>query len=159
MKVLAAAICICALLPFIEALFGHKQSIGVKGRLTCGDTPLANTVIKLWDKNNMLDPDTKLGCGETDADGKYEIQGGTKEISDLAPEMHIYTDCNDVMLYGLSEKPCQRDIIMKIPTDYINTGEEVTNWFDADTMNMELKQEDESRHCALFHTCGILGGR
>jgi hypothetical protein len=55
-------------------------------------------------------------------------------------------------------QPCERKIKMTIPKSYINSGERVTRWFDAGTMNLELKQSGEERKCNIFDICdGIFG--
>lgn len=46
---LIAAICVCAFVSLIEA---RIQSVGVRGTLMCGQVPLSNTVVKLWDEDS-----------------------------------------------------------------------------------------------------------
>lgn len=42
---------------------------------------------------------------------------------------------------------------MEIPDEYINPGQQVTKWFDAGVMNLEMKQKDEDRKCSVFELC------
>lgn len=51
-----------------------------------------------------FDPDDVLGCVKTDSQGRFEVQGSTDEMTDIDPRLKIYTDCNDVMLWGTAPK-------------------------------------------------------
>uniref|UniRef100_A0A914UYK0 Transthyretin-like family protein n=1 Tax=Plectus sambesii TaxID=2011161 RepID=A0A914UYK0_9BILA len=147
---LLAVVGVCAFVSLIEA---RVQSVGVRGTLMCGQKPLNNTVVKLWDEDSFFDPDDLLACVKTDAQGRFELQGFEDETTNIDPRLKIYTDCNDRTLFGIAPKPCQRKIKMKIPSSYINSGRTVTRWFDAGIMNMELKQRDEERKCSIFELC------
>uniref|UniRef100_A0A914UZE1 Uncharacterized protein n=1 Tax=Plectus sambesii TaxID=2011161 RepID=A0A914UZE1_9BILA len=147
---LLVVISICALVAFTEA---RVQSVGVRGTLMCGNKPLSNTVVKLWDDDWWFDPDEEMNCVKTDSQGHFEVQGFEDEVSNIDPVLKIYTDCNDLTLWGAAETPCQRKIKMTIPDEYINSGKNVTKWFDAGVMNMELKQNDEDRKCSVFELC------
>jgi len=140
---------VCALVSCIHA---KNQGAGVRGTLMCGNVPLNNTVVKLWDINTLL-PDTTLGCVRTDSRGNFNVSGFANDITSLDPMLKIYTDCNDKTLYGLVSKPCQREIKMKIPQSYINTGTTITKWFEFGVMNMEIKQKSEERKCSVFDIC------
>uniref|UniRef100_A0A914UYL9 Uncharacterized protein n=1 Tax=Plectus sambesii TaxID=2011161 RepID=A0A914UYL9_9BILA len=147
---LLVVISICALVAFTEA---RVQSVGVRGTLMCGNKPLSDAVVKLWDEDSGPDPDDVLGCVKTDSQGRFEVQGSENEVSDIDPVLKIYTNCEDTTLMGVLAKPCQRKIKMTIPDSYINSGTTVTNWFDVGVMNMQLKQNDEERKCSVFEIC------
>ncbi|KAI1708845.1 transthyretin-like family domain-containing protein [Ditylenchus destructor] len=64
----------CVLVPL--SVFGFRmQSAGVRGVLMCGDEPLANTKVKLWDNDRGLDLDDLLEEGTTDAKGRFQLIG------------------------------------------------------------------------------------
>ena len=51
----------------------------------CGETPLANTKVKLWDDDSGPDLDDLLAEGHTDSRGYFEISGHTSEITTIDP--------------------------------------------------------------------------
>jgi len=146
---------LCVLVARSQA---SEQSVGIRGTLSCGDKPLSKVVVKLWDHNDVV-PDHVLGCGHTNEDGTFEVSGKEGELLEINPYFEIYTNCNDEMLWGEAPKPCERKIKMTIPKDYVNTGPEVTNWFEVGSLNLEAKQDDEKRKCDIFDVCDTLIGR
>ncbi|KHJ82961.1 Transthyretin-like family protein [Oesophagostomum dentatum] len=52
----------------------RQQSVGVTGRLLCGDKPAAGVTVKLWDEDDGMDPDDLLDEGTTDRDGNFKLQ-------------------------------------------------------------------------------------
>ncbi|VDM92491.1 unnamed protein product [Onchocerca ochengi] len=72
----------------------RTQSAGVRGILMCGDLPLANTKVKLWDEDST-DMDDLLQEGRTNAQGYFELSGYTSEITTIDPILKIYHDCDD----------------------------------------------------------------
>uniref|UniRef100_A0A914X9Z7 Transthyretin-like family protein n=1 Tax=Plectus sambesii TaxID=2011161 RepID=A0A914X9Z7_9BILA len=108
----------------------------------CDDKPLNNTRVKLWDDDSGPDPDEELASTRTDAQGRFELQGSTKEISNIDIRFKIYHDCDDILL-------CQRRVKFAIPSKYINNEEKVSKWFDAGILNMALEYKGEERDCSL----------
>uniref|UniRef100_A0A7E4UXA4 Transthyretin-like family protein n=1 Tax=Panagrellus redivivus TaxID=6233 RepID=A0A7E4UXA4_PANRE len=136
MKVVA----ILAVLAVLGAEGFRQQTVGIRGRLMCGDKPLPETQIKLWNKNK-LGTDDQLAAGKTDSHGNFEFSGGVGSLFDMNVHFKIYHDCDD----GI--KPCQRKVDLKIPEQYVTRTSEVKKWFEAGTMNMEFVFPDEERSC------------
>ncbi|EJW74425.1 hypothetical protein WUBG_14675 [Wuchereria bancrofti] len=85
---LALSITLCSVNAF------RTQSAGVRGTLMCGNSPLKNTKVKLWDED-AIDMDDLLEEGRTNAQGHFELSGYTSEITTINPILKIYHDCND----------------------------------------------------------------
>ncbi|KAH7709199.1 Transthyretin-like family protein [Aphelenchoides avenae] len=148
---------VCATLAF------RQQSVGIRGRLMCGDKPLANTQVKLWNKNKIGDKyiellnasvyfnawecetnsgtDDQLAAAKTDAQGNFQLNGGVGSVFGMDVHFKVYHDCDD----GIT--PCQRKVDLKVPDQYVTRSENVQKWFDAGVMNMEFKFPDEERSC------------
>ncbi|KAI6205321.1 hypothetical protein M3Y94_00779000 [Aphelenchoides besseyi] len=110
-------VCVCLVLTVLSVADAFRQqSVGVRGKLMCGDKPLNNTLVKLWNKN--VGTDDQLGATKTDK---------------------VYHDCDD----GIT--PGQRKVVWGIPSQYVTRTEKVGKFFDAGTINMELKHEGEER--------------
>jgi len=105
----------------------------------CGSTPLSNARVKLWDEDD-LDPDDELDSTLSDAEGKFEVQGSTREMTNINPRLKIYHDCNDNL-------PCQRKVKVIIPDEYINKGKTVIKWFNTGAIDLKLKFSGEERSC------------
>ncbi|CAD5229255.1 unnamed protein product [Bursaphelenchus okinawaensis] len=118
----------------------RQQSVGIKGTLLCGKVPLKDTQVKLWNKNK-LGTDDQLAAAKTDANGKFELQGGVGSMFGMNVHFKVYHDCDDGAV------PCQRKVDMGIPSQYVTRTEKVDKWFEAGTINMEFKFPDEERSC------------
>ncbi|KAK0421336.1 hypothetical protein QR680_015184 [Steinernema hermaphroditum] len=112
-------------LLFVGSQAWRQQSVGIRGRLMCGDQPLRDTKVKLWNKNH-LGTDDQLADMKTDSEGNYQLEGGVGAIFAMDVHFKIYHDCND----GIT--PCQRKVNLKIPRG---------------VMNMQFKFPDEERSC------------
>jgi len=120
--------------PVAEA---SAQRYIVNGKFMCG-TKISNggeTSVKLLDKS--FGPDTNMGKMKTNADGSFRIDGTSRGVTSIDPELHIYTDCDD----GI--KPCQRKIKLKLPKKYI--GQQ--NGYDIGIINVETEFKSEERDC------------
>uniref|UniRef100_A0A1I7UQF7 Transthyretin-like family protein n=1 Tax=Caenorhabditis tropicalis TaxID=1561998 RepID=A0A1I7UQF7_9PELO len=135
-------LCISSLFLIIassEAVF--TQSAGVKGVLMCGDKPLANTKVKLYDDDTGPDLDDLLAEGTTDSLGQFLLTGHTSEVMTIDPKLNIYHDCDD----GI--KPCQRRVTFNIPKSFVSSGENPKTFFNIGVINMQIEFESESRDC------------
>uniref|UniRef100_A0A0N4Z135 Transthyretin-like protein 5 n=1 Tax=Parastrongyloides trichosuri TaxID=131310 RepID=A0A0N4Z135_PARTI len=117
-----------------------QQTVAVRGRLMCGDEPLANDKVRLWD-DSTLSTDTQLASVRTNSSGYYELKGSKGATFTMDVKLKFYTDCEDGIM------PCQRKITLTIPSKYITKGDNEVKWFDAGTMNLALKFKDEDRDC------------
>ncbi|VDK40111.1 unnamed protein product [Gongylonema pulchrum] len=133
-----------ALLPLFlhEVTAMRKQGVAVRGRLLCGAVPANGTKVRIVDLDTGPDPDDTLDEKMIDADGKFELNGSTRELTPIDPVLYIWTDCED----GIT--PCQRKITLKIPKKFIHNGTpKPEQWIDAGVMNLQGKFEEEGREC------------
>ena len=57
--------------------------------------------------NNLfsgVDPDDELDSQLTDAQGNFELQGSTREMTNIDPRLKIYHDCNDNLVSRYNAK-------------------------------------------------------
>ncbi|KAK0421335.1 hypothetical protein QR680_015184 [Steinernema hermaphroditum] len=127
-------------LLFVGSQAWRQQSVGIRGRLMCGDQPLRDTKVKLWNKNH-LGTDDQLADMKTDSEGNYQLEGGVGAIFAMDVHFKIYHDCND----GIT--PCQRKVNLKIPSEFVTRTGNVEKWFEGGVMNMQFKFPDEERSC------------
>ncbi|KAK5984400.1 Transthyretin family and Immunoglobulin fold domain-containing protein, partial [Trichostrongylus colubriformis] len=95
MCVLSILLVLLSCSTMAQTLF--TQSAGVKGTLLCGDRPLANTKVKLYDDDTGPDLDDLLAEGTTDSMGQFLLYGSTSEIMTIDPKLNIYHDCDDTL--------------------------------------------------------------
>uniref|UniRef100_A0AC35TP19 Transthyretin-like family protein n=1 Tax=Rhabditophanes sp. KR3021 TaxID=114890 RepID=A0AC35TP19_9BILA len=116
-----------------------EQTVGVRGRLMCGTSALANTKIKLWNKHK-IGSDQQLASVSTDAKGNFEVTG--RVTNSILPNIVLkaYHDCSD-------GKPCQRKVYFGVPNKYVTKTDLVSKWFDLGTINMQIQFPDEERSC------------
>ncbi|TKR69387.1 hypothetical protein L596_021555 [Steinernema carpocapsae] len=126
--------------PLADAHPTWLQGVAVKGRLMCGADPLVGAKVKIIDVDSGMDPDDLLDEGYTDADGRFELNGATKEEDYIDTVIKVYHDCND------GHRPCQRKVLWEVPRKYHHTGK-VEQWFDVGTVNMEIRFRREERDC------------
>ncbi|CAJ0599658.1 unnamed protein product [Cylicocyclus nassatus] len=119
----------------------RKQGVAVKGKLICGDKPLRNAKVKIYDiDRNPGDRDDLLDEKYTDKDGEFALTGTTRELTDIEPVLYIYHDCDD----GI--RPCQKRITMIVPKRFIHGGTP-KEWFDVGVLNVEMTFPEQDRSC------------
>ncbi|VDK46866.1 unnamed protein product [Anisakis simplex] len=125
-----------------EAMAMRKQGVAVRGQLMCGSSPANHTKVRIVDIDTGPDPDDTLDEKFTDGDGKFELNGYTRELTSIDPVLYIWHDCLD----GLT--PCQRKITFTIPKKFIHTGNPTPEqWVDIGVLNLQAQFEMEGREC------------
>ncbi|EFO20180.1 hypothetical protein LOAG_08310 [Loa loa] len=120
----------------------RKQGVAVRGQLMCGSGPAIQTKVRIVDIDTGPDPDDTLDEKTIDENGKFELNGSTRELTDIDPVLYVWTDCQD----GLT--PCQRKIAFHIPKKFIHNGEpKPEQWIDIGILNLQGHFEDEGREC------------
>uniref|UniRef100_A0A914EIW7 Transthyretin-like family protein n=1 Tax=Acrobeloides nanus TaxID=290746 RepID=A0A914EIW7_9BILA len=107
----------------------------------CGDRPLSNTKVKLWDNDSGPDLDDLMADGRTDSDGRFELKGSASELTTIDPILKVYHDCDDGIM------PCQRKVAFIIPDNFVNQGKDVKEYFNIGVINMQIIFEKEERDC------------
>ncbi|EPB80226.1 Transthyretin-like family protein [Ancylostoma ceylanicum] len=139
MAILSIVLTILSCSTLAQTLF--TQSAGVKGVLMCGDRPLANAKVKLYDDDSGPDLDDLLAEGTTDSMGQFLLYGHTSEIMTIDPKLNIYHDCDDALT------PCQRKVTFNIPKAYVSSGEQPKTFFNIGQVNMQIQFVSEERDC------------
>ena len=137
-------------LILLVALFGaaaaRDQAVGARGQLMCGNQPLANAEVKLWELDTWPDPDDLLSTVYTDSQGRFTIQGTENELTTISPVVKFYHTCNNRGLFNLPAL-CKRKVTYAIPSSYIVNGRSTNRFYDFGTLNMEAKQPNEDTEC------------
>ena len=106
---------------------------------------------------NPGDPDDLLDSSYTDKNGRFVLDGTTRELTTIEPELRIIHDCSDGIKVWMerafhleipdpSLKPCHRLLVIKVPPEHIHHGK-VDKFFDIGTLELSEKQENEQRTC------------
>jgi len=127
------------LLCVVSTFAFRKQSVAVKGKLLCGESPASGVSVKLWDDDDGPNPDDVMAQGRTDAQGNFALSGDASELTNIDPVLKIYHDCDD----GI--KPGLRKIKFKLPSHYISSGTTPKKVFDIGKINLEIEFDNEER--------------
>uniref|UniRef100_A0A914LF48 Uncharacterized protein n=1 Tax=Meloidogyne incognita TaxID=6306 RepID=A0A914LF48_MELIC len=125
--------------PFCDCF--RTQSAGVRGTLMCGEKPLADTKIKLYDHDRGPDLDDLMATTKTDARGRFQLSGKTTELTTIDVQLRIFHDCDDGIM------PCQRKVTFNIPDSFVTNGAVPSKFFNIGTINMQIVFENEARSC------------
>uniref|UniRef100_A0A0R3RID5 Transthyretin-like family protein n=1 Tax=Elaeophora elaphi TaxID=1147741 RepID=A0A0R3RID5_9BILA len=145
----------------------RKQGVAVRGQLLCGSGPANQTKVRIVDIDTGPDPDDKLDEKIINSDGRFELNGSTRELTDIDPDgltvlfrwMTFHRTTKEKTLERISYElfrisphilhPCQRKITFKIPKKFIHTGEpKPEQWIDIGTLNLQGHFEEEGRECS-----------
>uniref|UniRef100_A0A914D648 Uncharacterized protein n=1 Tax=Acrobeloides nanus TaxID=290746 RepID=A0A914D648_9BILA len=127
---------------FVEGM--RKQGVAVRGKFLCGVSPAtANlTKVRIVDVDTGPDPDDTLDEKFVDNTGSFELNGYTRELTNIDPVLYVWHDCND------RSTPCHRKIKIVIPQKFIiGDAPKSEEWVDIGTINLETTFEEEKREC------------
>lgn len=100
MKLLILGLLVTALI--VPSLAMRKQGVAVTGQLLCNGVPAKNIKVKIYDLDrNPGDSDDLLDEKFTDARGDFSVNGTTRELTTIEPELRIYHKCEDGGKVGL----------------------------------------------------------
>ncbi|CAI5450042.1 unnamed protein product [Caenorhabditis angaria] len=117
------------------------QGAAVRGALRCHGKPWRNAKLKLYDLDrNPGDEDDLLDEKYSDKEGWFQVDGTTRELSDIEPVLYVYHDCDD----GI--RPCQKKLTFVIPKSYIHHGK-ATRVYDVGILNLEKNETIPERSC------------
>ncbi|KAK6727406.1 hypothetical protein RB195_005229 [Necator americanus] len=151
---LTAIVCCCVAV--------RQQSVGVVGRLMCGDKPAAGVKVKLWDEDDGPDPDDLLDQGFTDAKGEFSLKGSERETTNIDPVFKVY----HVTRSSASATPTSTSNAYLIASNHNNTIE-CTNaaiweifWTPLDSYDRARLYDDEDdsgrlRMTQCFHCTSV----
>jgi len=126
------------------------QSVTVKGRLMCGNSPARGVNVKLVDEDDGPNPDDDMASAKTGDDGSFTLSGTSSDpLGTIDPRLKVYHNCHD----GIT--PCERKWKMHIPKKYVTDGSTSTNVMDVGTWNLELWLEEDERDCSLSRMFGL----
>ncbi|GMT32930.1 hypothetical protein PFISCL1PPCAC_24227, partial [Pristionchus fissidentatus] len=128
------------------AVYAKEQSVGARGTLMCGNQPLVNAEVKLWELDTFPDPDDLLATVHTDRQGHFQISGHEAEMTTISPVLKIYHRCNNKNMFNLPGL-CKRKITYEIPKNYITPGKTASRFYDMGVLNMEAKMPKEATEC------------
>ncbi|KAL7071267.1 hypothetical protein ACQ4LE_009030 [Meloidogyne hapla] len=125
------------------------QGAAVKGQLLCKGIPAAHLNVGLFDVDRSPgDPDDLLDKGFTDKYGNFVLDGTTRELLSIEPELRIIHDCDDGLKVFM--RTCHRLTIIKVADEYIHHGK-VQKYFDIGLLDLsEIPQTEtisEQRYC------------
>uniref|UniRef100_A0AC35UEA8 Transthyretin-like family protein n=1 Tax=Rhabditophanes sp. KR3021 TaxID=114890 RepID=A0AC35UEA8_9BILA len=133
------AICLVLVGLIVGTEAMRQQSIAVKAKFMCGDKPLANARVKLWEEDSGPDPDDLVQAGYTDANGEMFLSGDERELTNCDFWLKIYHTCDDSFKMGA------RKVKFELPYSYVTAGKIPKKTYDLGTLNMETKFHTEER--------------
>uniref|UniRef100_A0AC34Q9G7 Transthyretin-like family protein n=1 Tax=Panagrolaimus sp. JU765 TaxID=591449 RepID=A0AC34Q9G7_9BILA len=139
---IALATIFCGFFVATDAM--RKQGVAVKGKLVCGAQPVSanSTKVRIVDIDTGPDPDDTLDEKFVGNNGDFQLNGYTRELTNIDPVLYIWTDCLD------ADTPCQRKIKLIIPQKFIISGEPTAEqWVDFGVINLESTFAEEKREC------------
>jgi len=144
-------------LCLIVAVFGTAhasiQSYAVRGFFKCGDKPMADAQVILYDENTAL-PDTVMQRDRTGPDGSFALQGESSgTLTDIDPRLRIFHRCaqGDIL-----PTACDREDIFELPqlSKYFVKG----TWLEFGTFNVECKPTAQKSSCVAAAAGAALTG-
>ncbi|CAD5220914.1 unnamed protein product [Bursaphelenchus okinawaensis] len=109
----AFLLCICGVQSF------RVQGVAAKGRLKCNGRPLVEASVSIYDKDRFpFDSDELLDQELTDEIGAFFLDGTTRELTNIEPELRIVHNCTNG-----GEPHCRRYLVVPIDSYFIHSGD------------------------------------
>ncbi|EGT43837.1 hypothetical protein CAEBREN_00352 [Caenorhabditis brenneri] len=125
--------CFILLVLLIEIVAAMRyQSIAVKGKLLCGTKPANQVQVKLWENSIGPFPDDLLDQGYTDANGEFNLKGGTAKLAPVEFVFKVYNACD-----GSRLKPEIRNNRFILPKSYVTKEKFPKKTFDTGALNLD----------------------
>ncbi|KAH7706962.1 CRE-TTR-39 protein [Aphelenchoides avenae] len=135
MKLLAFAILLAGL---AAVSYATKQTVGAKGQLTCGEEPIADATVQIYEEESECN---LLAETKTDSEGRFELAGASDEPNAIAPRLKILHGCKTLL--GV----CRRILAYPIPAENVAEGDDVDDWYDIGKVDAEPKRPREKTEC------------
>jgi len=137
----------------ISSTQASVYNYAVRGFFMCGDKPMADAQVILYDENTAL-PDTVMQRDRTGPDGSFALQGESSSlITDIDPRLRIFHRCaqGDIL-----PTACDREDIFELPQ--LNKYFKKDVWLEFGTFNVQCKPTAQKSSCVAAAAGAALTG-
>ncbi|CAI4228653.1 unnamed protein product [Auanema sp. JU1783] len=117
-----------------------QQSVGVRGRLLCGTTPINNATVQIMEQP-FFRSEKLIAATFTDRQGYFDLSGSSNGVLNVNVNFNVIHDCDDEI------RPCYRKVTLGIPPSAVTRSPVVEKYFEAGSMNMAFRYPIERRVC------------
>ncbi|CAJ0941521.1 unnamed protein product, partial [Mesorhabditis belari] len=117
-------------------LFGAcmADSVAVEGVLTCDGRPASGVLVKLYEKDTLLDD--KLASGKSDSQGRFRLQGSQSEFGGIKTKFNVYHKCGTLPFTRRFIPTCTFKASFDIPSRYVAGGNSPRETYNAQTLEL-----------------------